>query len=327
MLSKSLYDLCLLISTPYEKLNLFSHNIYTLDSFILEEIYLNKLFNFKWRKKLNSSFNNFQFDYDYDILEQNTQFIKLKLNLKLCFIVENSKSNILSACIHEYIVILEYLHNTFKIQFLIENEENPLIYNYALKADLSEIRNFIFSYHQNSWTNKLSSIDLLYDTFMTSGFFSNNNHSTRKHSNFNITDACAYAEKYALKANPKYKSFDGIGGDCTNFISQILYAGGVKQTNTWKPYTNPWVRVEEIYLYLTTQNLATKLPNEKSLSKGCLIQFYTPKIGKFFHNGFITYELPNNDYLYCCHSYNKLNYPLSQIYPNKYPTLRALTIN
>ena len=51
--------------------------------------------------------------------------------------------------------------------------------------------------------------------------------------------------------------------------------------------------------------------------KGCLIQFYTPKIGRFFHNGFITYELPNNDYLYCCHSYNKLNYPLSEIYPHK----------
>ena len=134
MLSKSLYDLCLLISTPYENLNLFSNNIYNLDSFILEEIYLKKLFNFKWRKKLNSSFNNFQFDYSYEILEQNSNFIKLKLNLKICFIVQNSKPNILSACIHEYIVILEHLHNTFKIQFLIENEENPLLYNYALNS-------------------------------------------------------------------------------------------------------------------------------------------------------------------------------------------------
>ena len=74
MLSKSLYDLCLLISTPYEKLNLFSNNIYDLDSFILEEIYLMKLFNFKWRKKLNSSFNNFQFDYSYETLRAKHQF-------------------------------------------------------------------------------------------------------------------------------------------------------------------------------------------------------------------------------------------------------------
>ena len=85
---------------------------------------------------------------------------------------------------------------------------------------------------------------------MTSGFFSNNNPTQRKDSNFNITEACAYAETFALKPNPNYKSFEDIGGDCTNFISQILYAGGVKQTKTWKPYTNPWIRVEDIYLYL-----------------------------------------------------------------------------
>ena len=327
MLSKSLYNLCLLISTPYEKLNLFSNNIYALDSFILEDIYLMKLFNFKWRKKLNSSFNNFQFDYSYELLEQNTNFIKLKLNLKICFIVQNSQSNILSACIHEYIVILEHLHNTFKIQFLIENEENPILYNYALKTDLSQITNLIFSKNQSLWTNKLSSIDLLYEIFITSGFSSNKNHAQRQDSNFNITEACAYAETFALKPNPNYKSFEGTGGDCTNFASQILYAGGIKQTKAWAPYTNPWIRVEDLYLYLTTQELGTKLPNENSLSKGCLIQFYTPQIGKFFHNGFITYELPNNDYLYCCHSYNKLNYPLSQIFPNRYPTLRSLKLN
>ena len=327
MLSKSLYNLCLLISTPYEKLNLFSNNIYALDSFILEDIYLMKLFNFKWRKKLNSSFNNFQFDYSYELLEQNPNFIKLKLNLKICFIVQNSQSNILSACIHEYIIILEHLHNTFKIQFLIENEENPILYNYALKTDLSQITNLIFSKTQSLWTNKLSSIDLLYEIFITSGFSSNKNHAQRQDSNFNITEACAYAETFALKPNPNYKSFEGTGGDCTNFASQILYAGGVKQTKAWAPYTNPWVRVEDLYLYLTTHKLGTKLPNENSLSKGCLIQFYTPQIGRFFHNGFITYELPNNDYLYCCHSYNKLNYPLSQIFPNRYPTLRSLKLN
>ena len=166
MLSKSLYYLCLLISTPYEKLNLLSNNIYALDYFILEKIYFKKLFSFKWRKKLNSSFNNFQFDYTYEILDQNSNFIKLKLNLKICFIVQTSPSNIRSACIHEYIVILEHLHNKFKIHFLIENEENPLLYNYVLKADLCEINNFIFSKTQSLWTNKLSSIDLLYDTFM-----------------------------------------------------------------------------------------------------------------------------------------------------------------
>ena len=74
MLSKSLYNLCLLISTPYENLNLFSNNIYSLDYFILEEIYLKKLFNFKWRKKLNSSFKNFKFDYSYEYIRTKLKF-------------------------------------------------------------------------------------------------------------------------------------------------------------------------------------------------------------------------------------------------------------
>jgi len=327
MLTKKLYDLCLLISTPYENLNLFSNKIYDLDDNILEEIYLEKLFNFKWRKKTHSLFSNFQFDYNYEILAQNLEFIKIKLNLKIYFIVQNSIPNILSACIHEYIIILENSRNNFKIQFLIENEQNSTLYNMALNSDLSQIDHFIFSENQSLFANKLSSIDLLHELFMTSSLFFTNSSTKRNSSNFNITEACNYAETFALKSNPNYKSFENIGGDCTNFVSQILYTGGVKQTKTWSPYTNSWVRAEDLYLYLTTNKLATKLPNKNSLSKGCLIQFYTPQIGRFFHTGFITYELPNNDYLYCCHSYNKLNYPLSEIFPNKYPTLRALIIN
>ena len=37
-----------------------------------------------------------------------------------------------------------------------------------------------------------------------------------------------YARKWALGANPDFYHFAGIGGDCTNFISQCLYAGGMQ---------------------------------------------------------------------------------------------------
>ena len=95
-----------------------------------------------------------------NILEQNSNFIKLKLNLNIYFIVENSPNNILSACIHEYIIILEHLHNKFKIQFLIENEENPLLYNYILKADLSDINNLISS--KNKAYGLINFLQLIY---------------------------------------------------------------------------------------------------------------------------------------------------------------------
>ena len=37
--------------------------------------------------------------------------------------------------------------------------------------------------------------------------------------------AVAYAKKWALLRNPKYYNFDPVGGDCTSFISQCLFAG------------------------------------------------------------------------------------------------------
>ena len=37
--------------------------------------------------------------------------------------------------------------------------------------------------------------------------------------------AVAYARKWAMDRNPAYYNFDGIGGDCTNFASQSIYAG------------------------------------------------------------------------------------------------------
>lgn len=38
--------------------------------------------------------------------------------------------------------------------------------------------------------------------------------------------AVDYAMKYALSYNPNYPDYTGAGGDCANFISQALHAGG-----------------------------------------------------------------------------------------------------
>ena len=37
--------------------------------------------------------------------------------------------------------------------------------------------------------------------------------------------ATSYAVKWALLRNPDFYSFDNLGGDCTSFASQCLYAG------------------------------------------------------------------------------------------------------
>ena len=37
--------------------------------------------------------------------------------------------------------------------------------------------------------------------------------------------AVAYAERWALGRNPAYTDFSALGGDCTNFASQCVFAG------------------------------------------------------------------------------------------------------
>jgi len=76
---------------------------------------------------------------------------------------------------------------------------------------------------------------------------------------YNRKAAVAYAREWALKRNPAYLDFQALGGDCTNFASQVLYAGGLTMDRTpiygWY-YTDPyrrtasWTGVEYLYRHL-----------------------------------------------------------------------------
>ena len=49
---------------------------------------------------------------------------------------------------------------------------------------------------------------------------------------YNPDAAVEYAHEWAFKRNPKYGDFSEMGGDCTNFISQCLIAGGAVMNET-----------------------------------------------------------------------------------------------
>ena len=42
---------------------------------------------------------------------------------------------------------------------------------------------------------------------------------------YNRKAAVAYAHHWACSRNPRFYDYENIGGDCTNFASQCLYAG------------------------------------------------------------------------------------------------------
>lgn len=59
-------------------------------------------------------------------------------------------------------------------------------------------------------------------------------------SQINVSAATAYARKYGPE-NKYNRNYNYYSADCTNFASQIAYAGGLRQGTSWKPYTKPWI--------------------------------------------------------------------------------------
>lgn len=76
---------------------------------------------------------------------------------------------------------------------------------------------------------------------------------------YNRKKAIEYATKWAYKRNPRYYNFDDIGGDCTSFVSQCIYAGaGIMNYkkhigwyyNSASDRTASWSGVEFLYSFL-----------------------------------------------------------------------------
>lgn len=72
--------------------------------------------------------------------------------------------------------------------------------------------------------------------------------------------AVQYARRWATMRNPVFYDFTGIGGNCTNFVSQALYAGSCVMNYTpifgWyyitqNERTASWTGVDFLYRFLT----------------------------------------------------------------------------
>ncbi|WPC40481.1 amidase domain-containing protein [Clostridium sp. JS66] len=93
---------------------------------------------------------------------------------------------------------------------------------------------------------------------------SNNGHEALSYSKpfYNREKAVAYADKYCgaawgssnnFKYNKKYSDYNGIGGDCSNFASQVLgdkEGGGMPIGGSWTPGSRAWSNADGLKNYL-----------------------------------------------------------------------------
>lgn len=149
---------------------------------------------------------------------------------------------------------------------------------------------------------------------------------------YNRTVAVAYARKWALNRNPAYYDFERIGGDCTNFASQSIYAGARVMNYTpvtgWY-YRSPsdrsasWTGVEYLYNFLVNNHSVgpyAHVVSKNEVEPGDIVQLGTHD-GNFYHSPVITAVAPT--ILVAAHTYDALDRPL---FTYTYDTARFLHI-
>jgi hypothetical protein len=154
---------------------------------------------------------------------------------------------------------------------------------------------------------------------------------------YNREAAVSYAIKYALVSNREYKYYNAIGeggGDCTNFISQCLKAGGAPMDhNNLRPWWYDmkegkasicWAVAHSLYWYLKTSRNNNKIKGRevddiRELEMGDLI-FYENYNNVIFHSTIITSFVDvygNREPLISQHTSNQLNVTYKKSYDYK----------
>lgn len=115
---------------------------------------------------------------------------------------------------------------------------------------------------------------------------------------YNRLEAIHYAHTWSYSRNPKYLDFSNLGGDCTNFISQCIYAGShimnYSSVYGWYYITSynrsaSWTGARFLYKFLTTNQGVGPFASEVPMSEiipGDVIQFSTAD-GRIYHSLFV----------------------------------------
>ena len=137
--------------------------------------------------------------------------------------------------------------------------------------------------------------------------------------NYNRDAAVGYAVQFTDKyaGYTKYNR-DGFGhietngsgnsGDCANYVSQCLWAGGLPMTTAWynnTPYSNPgignttWNGTNSLRLFLINRGWASHISSKYSLKKGDIVYTYSSAAG-YKHVVMVSRDVGSDGKIYVC---------------------------
>ncbi|WP_327729956.1 amidase domain-containing protein [Streptomyces sp. NBC_00487] len=119
---------------------------------------------------------------------------------------------------------------------------------------------------------------------------------------YNYNAMATYTEKYWKNYNSAYRKYNAAGGDCTNYLSQGLLAGGWKQISTVTPEeydtwyyasngtADAWIGVNEWSWFTQTAKRTTALANVYQMDIGDVLQVDFNADGSKDHSMMTTYR-------------------------------------
>ena len=166
-------------------------------------------------------------------------------------------------------------------------------------------------------------------------------------SKYDRQSAANYAMQYALVPNKKYKFYEfvnGNGGDCTNFVSQCLRAGGAQMDyNNLRPWWYDgrgnasicWAVANSLFWYLKTNQTLNRnvikgfeVEDLSKLEIGDLV-FYENFVNSIFHGAIITSFIEDSGSLQpriSQHSYNQIDETYKKNYDYKKAHFLKITL-
>jgi len=157
---------------------------------------------------------------------------------------------------------------------------------------------------------------------------------------YDAKKAVEYANIWAMERNPRYYDYSSIGGDCTNFISQCIFAGGgiMNYTRDLGWYYNnandkapAWTGVSYLYQFLTRKTGGPgpvgKDIHVSEIEPGDIIQLAFHETGRFSHSLIVVQcgSTPAIDNIRInTHTYDRIDYPLSNYFWSRIQFIKIL---
>ena len=156
---------------------------------------------------------------------------------------------------------------------------------------------------------------------------------------YNRQKAIEYAYQWWNKRNPLFFNFDGYGGDCTNFISQCLFYGGIEMNTFLPPFwfykssynrSYSWTGVVEFYNFATTNTTdvgpRAKVVTINDVRIGDIVQLL--QSGERFHHNLLITKIEGKNSLeniyVTCHTNDAKDKKLSDYYFKQIRFLKIL---